>query len=151
MRKIISVLLVALMLFSVVAVSASAADGCDCTNHVEDMDCRCCINCTELDKSMIMSCAKDANGNVTGKTCCTACKGFLQKNAGCGCSCSCCGDANSSTNNSGGALGGIVTDKDKQNFVDIFQSILGKISAAFDNFFNAIFEFLKLDEVLGRN
>ena len=30
MRKIISVLLVTLMLFSVVAVSASAADGCDC-------------------------------------------------------------------------------------------------------------------------
>jgi hypothetical protein len=151
MRKIISVLLVTLMLFSVVAVSASAADGCGCTNHIEDRDCRCCINCTKLDKSMVMSCAKDANGNLTGKRCCAACAGYLQKNAGCGCSCSCCGDANSDTNDGGFDLGDVVTDKDKQNFVDIFQSILGKISAAFDNFFNAIFEFLKLDDGLGRN
>lgn len=150
MRKIISVLLVTLMLFSVVAVSVSAA-GCSCTNHTDSVDCRCCINCPTLSKGMIMPCAKDANGNLTGRYCCSACAGYLQKNAGCGCDCSCCGDAKSDANDGGLNLGGLVTEKDKQNFVDVFQSILGKISAAFDKFFDAIFEFLRLDDILGRN
>ena len=150
MRKIISVLLVTLMLFSVVAVSVSAADGCGCTSHIEDRDCRCCINCPTLPKEIVKSCAKDANGNITGNRCCASCAGYLQKNAGCGCSCSCCGK-DAGANDGSFDLSGVVTEKDKQNFVDTFQAILGKISAAFDRFFDAIFEFLRLDDILGRN
>ena len=48
MRKIISVILAVLMLFSVMAVSASAAMGvCKCDDHKEDTTCHCCINCPE--------------------------------------------------------------------------------------------------------
>ncbi len=153
MRKIISVLLVTLMLFSVMAVSVSAA-GCGCPDHREERDCRCCINCTSLPKEYIMSCAKDADGNVTGAKCCTACAGYLQRNAGCGCSCEkCCGKSGNGETSSDGSLnlGGLVTEKDKQNFVDSFQAVLRKISDVFDNIFDRIFEFLRLDEILGRN
>ena len=148
MRKIISVLLVALMLFSVVAVSASAADACGCKDHREDIECRCCIYCPTLPKEYIKSCAKDGNGNPTGEFCCQYCAGYYKKGTDCGCTCSCCGESGSTGGN------GIIDpdlvwgEQQQKNFVTVFQSILGKISAAFDNFWNAIKEFLKIDQVL---
>ena len=148
MRKIISVLLATLMLFGVMAISVSA-EGCACTNHIDSVDCHCCIYCSELPKELIMSCAKDAEGNITGSVCCAACAGYLKKNVGCGCDCECCGEGGSTDD--GFTLEGVITDKDKQNFVDSFQAVLRKISDVFDNIFNKIFEFLRLDEVLGRN
>jgi hypothetical protein len=149
MRKIISVLLVTLMLFSVVALSASAGS-CDCKNHTDTWDCCCCVYCDTTDKTFITSCSKDANDNIIGEgPCCKACTGIKKNGTGCGCDCDCCGSTAGDDGDTTGKLD--IPDKAKKNFVDTFQAILGKISAAFDNFFNAIFEFLRIDDVIGKN
>ena len=51
----------------------------------------------------------------------------------------------------GGIWEEIWDEEAQQGFIDGFQAILKRISDAFDKFFDAIFEFLRLDEVLGRN
>ena len=159
MRKIISVILAALMLFSVMAVSASAAAECTCGIPAEDHDnfCLCCIYCPGLPQGRITSCAeKQADG--TYKKCCGSCEGYLGADGKCGCSCDCCAVNEDGTTGGSNGLGSIagdledVWDEDAQNnFVDGFQAVLKKISDVFDRIFDAIFEFLRLDEVLGRN
>ena len=44
-----------------------------------------------------------------------------------------------------------VNEEAQEEFVTGFQAVLKRISDVFDKIFNAIFEFLRLDEVLGRN
>ena len=152
MKKIISVLLVAMMLFSVVAISASAAL-CDCGNHVpaKGENCHCCLDCPDLKPELILNCARQ-NGVYT--SCCPECSGIFDGINYCDCDCGCpvCERLNSSKPSDDDALiDGIVTDADKQSFVEGFQAILKRISDLFDSFFDSIFEFLRLDEVLGRN
>lgn len=146
MRKIISVILVALMLFSVAAVSVSAAD-CDCANHDGTETCRCCYFCPTMDSTYVMSCAKDGNGVRTGIVCCKDCKGYYVEGGSCGCDCSCCGGTKTPPTN-GFDLSGLITEEDKENFVDGFQAVLAKIAAVFNKIFDAIFEFLRIDDVL---
>ena len=162
MRKIISVILAVLMLFSVMAVSASAAAGeCKCDDHIESSACHCCIYCPENPTyAYVTPCHKAFNGQtyeiLEGKFCCHECTGFINNKGECGCECDCC------TLNIDGTMGDLSTpvgglwdeiwDEDaQQSFIDGFQAILKRISDAFDKFFDAIFEFLRLDEVLGRN
>lgn len=151
MRKIISVLLVALMLFSVMAVSASAAV-CSCGRHEESKGaaCQCCVDCPELDVSLRFDCAKLEGDHYT--TCCTACKGFSTGTVCyCNCGCATCGENESTGTDFDSIKDQVWGEEQQNNFVDGFQAILKKISDAFDNFFDKIFEFLRLDEVLGIN
>ena len=160
MRKIISVVLAALMLFSVMAVSVSAVGVCSCgiPEDQHDNNCLCCVYCPGLPQGRIVSCAKKVGDEYT--FCCTDCRGFIDASGKCGCSaeCTCCvlNDDGTTGNKPGDSLLGDVAEdiwgeEQQENFVNGFQAVLKKISDAFDRFFNAIFEFLRLDEVLGRN
>lgn len=160
MRKIISVVLATLMLFSVMAVSVSAAGVCDCGagEYQHDNNCLCCIYCPGLPQGRIVSCAEKVGDEY--KFCCGDCQGFIGKDGKCGCDaeCVCCvlnDDGTTGGTTDLGPIGGAVEDvwgeEEQENFVNGFQAVLKKISDAFDRFFNAIFEFLRLDEVLGRN
>ena len=157
MRKIISVVLAALMLFSVMAISASAEAACTCgPAHVDSYDCLCCVYCPDMPQGRIVSCAKkNADGEYT--FCCVDCQGFLGTDGTCGCkeACTCCvleedGTIGGSTSDAiGGAIEDVWGEKQQNSFVESFQAVLKKISDAFDRFFNAIFEFLKIDNVPG--
>lgn len=160
MRKIISVLLAILMIFSVMAVAASAenATRCDCGKHDETLGatCYCCVNCPFLPASDRFSCAEKVGDKY--ETCCERCDGFhgaIYGKCTCGdspdCGCKYCLSSNKDADDDSSYLDKVVSDQDKENFVDGFQAVLKKISDVFDRFFNAIFEFLRLDEILGRN
>ena len=157
MRKIISVILAMLMLFSVMAVSASATEVCDCDDHIEESSCHCCIYCPENPTyAYVTPCHKEyVNGQweLTDTFCCYDCRGIINNNGECGCNCDCCtlnGDGTIGTSNTpiGGYWEEIWDEEAQESFVDGFQAILKRISDVFDKIFNAIFEFLRLDEVL---
>lgn len=151
MKKIIAVLLSTLMLFSCFAVMSSAYEvtgTCTCDgNHNPDPSekCTCCLFCDNINISLVTSCAKKSIGSSVKILCCSECTGFY----GCTCGCDCCkNDADIDSDNPN--LDDYITEQDKENFVDGFQAILKKISDFFDNLFDTIFEFLRIDEVIGK-
>ena len=157
MKKVISVLLAALMLMSCFAV-VSFAEGESCTCppgvHTENGSCTCCLYCENLDISNVMNCCFEhgviENGKlVTAVPCCDACDGLYPCNCGTSCGCKFCvgGDKDLSAGDS--TLAEIWGKEEQEAFVDGFQAILKKISDFFDLVFDAIFEFLRIDEVLG--
>jgi hypothetical protein len=166
MKKFISVLLAALMLFSVMAVSASAISECTCDDHVEKSTCHCCIYCPENPSfAYVTPCHKDY---VDGKYvlrdgvsapeyyCCKDCSGFIDNKGKCGCTCSCCtlntdGTIGDLSNPIGGVWNEIWDEEAQEEYVSGFQAVLKRISDVFDKIFDAIFEFLRLDQILGRN
>ena len=160
MRKIISVLLAILMIFSVMTVAASAenATRCSCDNHDESLGktCYCCVNCPFLDHGDRFKCVEKVGDKY--ETCCERCDGFYgsyYSQCTCGdspdCGCKHCLSSNKDADDDSSYLDKVVSDQDKENFVDGFQAVLKKISDVFDRFFDAIFSFLKLDQILGRN
>ncbi len=162
MRKIISVILAVLMLFSAMAVSVSAADTvCRCDDHIADSTCHCCIYCPENPSfGYVTPCHKEyKDGKYAikeGVFCCKLCAGFIDNNGECGCNCNCCslnidGTYGDMSDPIGGFWGDVWDEEAQQEFVTGFQAILKRISDVFDKIFDAIFEFLRLDEVLGRN
>ena len=158
MRKIISVILAALMLFSVMAVSASAAGGvCNCDDHVADSTCHCCVYCPENPSfAYVTPCHKEyKNGKYVLKDtyCCSDCRGMINNNGECGCACDCCtlngdGTIGISKTPIAGDWADVWDEEAQQSFIDGFQAILKRISDVFDKIFDAIFEFLRLDDVL---
>ncbi len=157
MKKVISVLLAIMMLFSAMSTLAFAADvvspepKCTCDEHKVSPvgSCHCCVLCPNIDKSYLTSCAKDgkADGTYDGSLCCAYCTGIFP----CSCGCSCCDPAGEDDNKPViGPIEDIWTDDAQEDFIDGFQKILKRISDVFDDFFNKIFEFLRLDEVLGK-
>ncbi|MBQ7296126.1 MAG: hypothetical protein IJW86_10685 [Clostridia bacterium] len=158
MKKVISILLAVAMVFAmgtmafaVVVEEPVVTDKCTCDDHKAAPlgSCHCCVLCPNIDKSYLTSCAKDGNadGTYDGSLCCAYCTGIFP----CGCGCDCC-DPNNENTGSGSIFGPVDEDavEDAQDdFISGFQKILKRISDVFDNFFNSIFEFLRLDEVLG--
>lgn len=165
MRKIISVILAVLMLFSAMAVSASAAEGkCNCDDHTDDNLCHCCPYCTSGNMmGFVTPCHKVKNeegrwviAEGEGAYCCEKCDGFIGNDGTCGCKCSCCtlnadGTIGEKNMPFGGLWDELWDEEAQQEYVSGFQAILSRISEVFDKIFDAIFEFLRLDEVLGRN
>ena len=160
MRKIISVLLAILMIFSVMTVAASAESAvrCDCGNHDDSLGatCYCCVNCPELPANYRFACVKKEGDKYV--TCCERCDGYYGAVFGkCTCSdspdcdCTFCASSGEDADDDSSYLDKVVSEQDKENFVDGFQAVLKKISDVFDRFFDAIFSFLKLDQILGRN
>lgn len=145
MKKIISVFLAALMLMSCLGVAGVAADGectCGVGVHVDNQPCDCCVYCPNVDVSKMNTCYREG-----GAFCCADCDGMY----GCGCNCGCkyCATGDQDINDDNSNLGDIITEEDKEQFVDGFQAILKKISDFFDMVFDAIFEFLRIGEVIG--
>ncbi len=143
MKKVISVFLAALMLMACMSVAGVAADyECTCAEgvHVSEGLCDCCVYCPNPDKGAWNTCYRD-----NGAFCCEDCDGIRP----CGCECVCC-TVNEDIDGDKGNLDDYITEQDKEQFVDGFQAILKKISDFFDMVFDAIFEFLRIDEVLGK-
>lgn len=150
MKKSVSVLLVVLMIFGTIAISASAAL-CECGNHKfvgKDEYCNCCIACPNIDLNLVFDCAKNENalGEISVDTCCDACVGysFGVKKCNCVCDCEYCADLNADydPDEDKSEFGDIITEQDKSDFVSLFQTFLKKISDAFDSFFDTLFGFL---------
>ncbi len=173
MKKIVAVLLSVLMLCGCMAVSASATvtvgdqvtvdqdifgnitqyklEGqCTCNVGQHDAECHCCVFCPNLDISYLTSCAKANNPagetGFDGTVCCVECTGIWP----CDCGCDCCKEYNQNLDDLKNNINDYWGEEEQENFVDGFQAILKQIRDAFDKFFDAIFEFLRLDEVLGR-
>lgn len=158
MKKFISVFLAALMLMSCFAVSSFAAVDtfskmCICTDHIKGQPCTCCVLCPnpDIDKWNTCyreTCETDENGNlVNGTFCCKDCRGVVH-NGSCGCACECC-KGNENVEDGNHTFDNVITDQDKDNFVASFQEVIKKLSDFFNMVFDAIFEFLRIEEVLG--
>ncbi|MBQ8029578.1 MAG: hypothetical protein IJ262_09285 [Clostridia bacterium] len=150
MKKALSVILAVVMILSTFAVSFAAfatytpdpAPVCTHEEHAADGECVCCVYCPYVDKGKILSCCRDENGNFSGSFCCYECVGLWP----CNCECDCCVsslDADVDTNGDP-----IFTEEQQDQIVNAFQKILKIVSDAFNKFFDAIFEFLRLGEVL---
>ncbi len=162
MKKVISIMLAVLMLFSVTVVVASATDYidpetgverngvCTCDDHFDDDSeyCNCCLLCSNLNPGYKTSCVKWNEEQGYYEVCCRECTGVWP----CDCGCDCCKehDQNYEDNNDS-TLDDYWGEEEQKDFVSGFQAILKQISDVFDKIFDAIFEFLRLDEVLGRN
>lgn len=148
MKKLISVLLAAIMLMSCFAVVSFAAQkaecGCEYGTHVPDQPCHCCLDCPNLDINYLAGCYNEQNHSF----CCSDCTGF--NGCTCGCGCGYCKEGNENLEDDNNTLDSVVTEQDKENFVDAFQGVLKKLSDFFNNLFDKIFEFLKIDGVLGK-
>lgn len=147
MKKLISVLLAALMLMSCFGmVSSAKGENCTCPVgvHVEGQACHCCVYCDTLDSSYVMNCYFKH-----GALCCDSCDGIYPCNCGASCGCEYCVPGNQDINAGDSTLGEYWTEQDQENFVDGFQAVLKKISDFFDMIFDAIFEFLRLEDILG--
>ncbi len=158
MKKVISVLLAVVMLFTmstmafaVVIEEPEITAKCTCANHESATlnSCHCCVLCPNIDKSYLTSCAKDKseNGLYDGSLCCANCTGIFP----CKCGCDCCDPNNANTGNKPviGPGEEIWTEEAQDDFISGFQKIIQRIAAVFDEFFNRIFEFLRLEELLG--
>lgn len=147
MKKIIAVLLSALMIFSVMGVASAAVEKSgQCTHkHTDAAPCHCCLYCPNIDISYLTTCAKDKGDGLKydGDLCCNECTGMFP----CNCGCSCCAESQDKDDD-GNKLDDLISDADKDNFVAGFQSILKVISDWFNKIFDTIFEFLKFDEVI---
>lgn len=150
MKKVISVFLAALMLISCFAMASFAVVGeygetCECEDCVaEYRKCTCCVYCSNPDKEKWNSCYDEE----TGGFCCNDCNG-IYPDCGCRCKPCCTGDQNSSSNDS--TFGDAVSDETKEELVSGFQAVLKRISDFFDSLFDSIFEFLRIDDILGTN
>lgn len=150
MKKVLSVLLTVLVIALSFTFVAGAVE-CTCKDHTNSADgCHCCVYCPNLDTYYLTSCVKNADGslktndNGEAEFCCTACNGIRP----CHCGCDCCPE-----NGEDSAEGPdqLLTDDQQQQVIDGFQSVLGRIREFFDKLFDAIFEFLRFDEIMGNN
>ncbi len=175
MKKSLSILVAIVMLFSCFAMTASAAitgremvavdedingyiyqyklyGDCTCTDaaHFDGEACHCCVFCPNLDDSYLTKCATENNEpgetGFDGTVCCEECEGIWP----CNCKCACCSDKNQDLEDNKNNIDDYWGEEQQEDFVNGFQAILKRISDAFDKFFDAIFEFLRLDEILGR-
>ncbi|MBQ3136295.1 MAG: hypothetical protein IJB74_02315 [Clostridia bacterium] len=148
MKKTLSILMSILILALSFTFLAGAA-GCDCKTHTNSAEgCHCCFDCNNLDVHYITSCIKDAavDGEYDyNKRCCNECTGLIPCNCGCDC---CAPDANGGNNTGNGP---ILTPDQQEEVIDGFQNVLSRIREFFDKLFNAIFEFLRFDEIMGNN
>lgn len=176
MKKALSVILAMILLMSCFATafaadeeivlddSSYAYNECKCENckykdckdancsHAKD--CNCCIYCSHLDESLIIKqCVNyyyDENGNRWVNKCCANCRGIWPCDCGtntmCGCK-TCNGDSIDKDTGDGEP---ILTPEQQEQVVDGFQKVIKIVSDVFNQIFEAIFKFLRIDEILGK-
>ena len=140
MKKFVSIVLVVLMLFSVVAVSASAAL-CNCGKHNFDdpENCNCCLNCPNLNTELLYNCVEKVGNSYI--TCCEKCTGYDKGVQLCKCDCGCeyCEAINGEEKNNEPALdiNDFWGESQQNDFVSAFQAALRKVSNVFDGLFDS--------------
>ncbi len=157
MKKTLSILMSVLILaLSFTMVSSAAAYKCECVDHVAK-DCKCCIYCPNLDNHYLTSCAVNSDGTLKYanpeapeeeryvELCCKKCTGIIP----CDCGCSCCTLSEEDIENMNPDQ--IFDENQQEQIITGFQKVLGRLRTFFDDFFEMVFEFLRLDEILGRN
>lgn len=152
MKKALSLLLAVLMLVSAVTFVASAAKYrepvgvCNCLDHIETKYCNCCLDCKNLDTSYMngVNCCKKSDDGKYWEKCCSICNGLKD----CECTdCSCCAKKSDEQMNEGSTS--ILPPSVQSSLVEGFQNAMNKIRKVFDDFFDAIFEFLKIEDFFG--
>ena len=155
MKKVISVILAVMMIFSAMTVMVSAVEveeapitgTCTCATHVTSPanSCTCCVLCPNLDKSVLTACAKNtsADGTFDGSVCYYKCTGIWP----CVCGCECCLEHDQDINDTNGTP--IIPEDTQEDIVNGFQKILQRFVEWFNELFDAIFEFLRFDEIMG--
>ena len=146
MKKALSLVLAVIMLMSTMVLCVSAADyeipykHNECLdNHFGLDDCRCCIYCDNKDTDYIRKCATyDETTGIWSSSCCNLCNGLMN----CNCGCECC--PKQETNESGS--GGLLPEDVQDSLVDSFRNALNKVKKVFDDFFDRIFEFLRIED-----
>ncbi len=148
MKKALSILLAVIMILSTFAATCAvfAEDGmkeCTCTNCTRVPNgCHCCVYCPYIDKTVLLSCAKDEAGNFKGSFCCGDCSGIWP--CECHCGCEACLDRSEEPDPDPEP---IIPEAQRKTIIEAFQNALKKVAEVFDKFFNAIFEFLRIDEL----
>lgn len=147
MKKALSLILAVIMLMSTMVLFASAyidnGGVCNCLDHIETKYCRCCLYCDNLDTTyMLDCCTKDEiDGKVVWIKCCSLCNGLED----CECTdCECCATKSDEVINDGSTA--IIPPSVQVSFVEGFQNAMKKIQKVFDDFFNTIFEFLRIED-----
>ena len=151
MKKALSLILAVIMLMSTMALCASAyfdnGGFCSCEDHVETSYCKCCLYCENLDSTYILGCCEkivNDDGSITWKKCCSLCNGLYD----CECTtCSCCSEKSDEALDDNSNA--IIPPSVQNSFVEAFQNAMAKISKVFDDFFDAIFEFLRIEDFFG--
>ena len=150
MKKALSLLLAVVLILSTFAVSFAvfAEDvgmkECTCSNCTRVPNgCHCCAYCPYIDKTFLLSCAKDEDGNFKGSFCCGECSGIWP----CDCHCGCEACENKSQEPDPDPEP-IIPEAQRKTFIEAFQSAIKRVAAVFDKIFNAIFEFLRIDELV---
>lgn len=151
MKKALSLLLAVIMLMSTMALFASAyidnGGICSCYDHVDTNTCRCCLYCDNLDTTFMLDCCEkhqNSDGSIYWVKCCSLCNGLKD----CECTdCSCCAQKGDEILNDGSTA--IIPPSVQISFVEGFQNAMRKLQKVFDDFFNAIFEFLRIDDFFG--
>lgn len=149
MKKFISVLIVAFMLMSFMSFASFArgAGECNCPMGVHvSSNCRCCVYCDKFEDTYLLPCCNP----YTGTFCCDDCNGVYDAIKGCGCYCECCERGDQTNDKYDSTFDEFWTPQDQINFVDGFQALMKQFSDRIDELFNQIFEFLKLEQVLGK-
>lgn len=150
MKKALSLFLAVVMILSAFAVSFAvvaediAMDSCTCKNCTRQMNsCRCCAYCPYLDKTVLLSCAKDESGNFKGSFCCGDCSGIWP--CDCHCGCEACENKDPDADSDPQP---IIPEAQRKTIVEAFQNAIKKVAAVFDKIFDAIFEFLRIDDLI---
>ncbi|MCQ2462564.1 MAG: hypothetical protein MJ177_04065 [Clostridia bacterium] len=157
MKKIISILLAVLMLAATItcACVAFADEGdytCHCESCLKNADCKCCVYCPYTSK--VIACVQKHGGeNGEAVFCCEACTGFLGCRCGEGvslCDCDACKLSNQTGEYPYSGQTQLIDSETQKDLIKIFRSVLEKLSEIFDKLFDAINEFLRIDEFFGR-
>lgn len=155
MKKTLSLFLAVLMLSTALIVPASAGifapdirepGVCVCEDHIKTGPCHCCIYCENLDNTYVLDCCKKdvVGGEEVWTFCCAVCNGLWD----CECvDCDCCSEKKDEQLNEGSNA--IIPPSAQNSIVSGFQNAMRKIKEVFDNIFNTIFEFLRIDEFFG--
>ena len=149
MKKALSLLLAVIMLMSAMTLFASAEyelpyqhHNCTAETHDGLDDCRCCIYCDNIDTQFIRTgCAKYDPKTDIWSVCCNRCNGLLN----CDCGCDCC--PNVEYKEEGNPT--LIPEPVQNSLVEGFRNALNKVIKVFDEFFDRIFEFLRIEDFFG--
>lgn len=169
MKKTLSVLLALIMLMSCcITAFAYTPDStykeCTCENckykdcndascaHAHD--CNCCLYCDHLDENLIIKqCVKyekvDGKRHILEK-CCANCTGLVGCDCGSSslCGCAVCNGSDIKVDDGKGEP--ILTPEQQEQVETGFQNVIKILAEAFNKFFDAVFKFLRIDEILGK-
>ena len=152
MKKSFAVFMAVIMLLSCFTLGfAVMADDnetpvCTCANCTHADGCHCCVYCPYLDETYLTSCVRDENGHFRKSFCCVNCTGIWP----CDCGCECC-ESGKYQDPHAGDVEPIFSPETQEQIVSGFQGVMRKIKAVFDMIFDAIFDFLRIDDFFANN